>query len=187
MYLVLHVTYGYGYLLQADDFEQRVAAPRREQKLQQLEEKMKSIRSFHGEGSVVGSSSEGATGGDMSRLMGEHDEVIRRRNIEQRREGESRVTGTNQSDSESEEENEEGRLITVVLKLPSKSVHKQFRTSYKIKVSENPPEADCSKTLSLSLSPSLPLSLSPSLSIPLSSSRHGYSAYTDGFRVLVTP
>ena len=126
------------YLFQADDFEQRVAAPRREQKLHQLEEKMKSIRGFHGEGSVVGSCSEGATGGGSSRLMGEHDEVIRRRNVEQSREGaRSHVIGTNQSDSEGEEENEEGRLITIALKLPSKSVHKQFRTSYKIKVCEN--------------------------------------------------
>ena len=119
-----------------------MAAPRREQKLQQLEEKMKSIRSFHGEGSVVGSCSEGATGGGSSRLMGEHDEVIRRRNIEQSRERESHVTETNQSDSESEEENEGGRLITIALKLPSKSVHKQFRTSYKIKVGGNLSEAD---------------------------------------------
>jgi hypothetical protein len=149
--------------LQADDFEQRVAAPRREQKLQQLEEKMKSIRGFRGEGSVVGSSS---TGGETSRLMGEHDQVIRRRNVEQRREGASHVTGTNQSDSESEEENEEGRLITVVLKLPSKSVQKQFRTSYKIKVSGNPPEANgtnktLSHSLTHSLTHSLPLPLSP--------------------------
>ena len=111
-----------------------MAAPRREQKLQQLEEKMKSIRGFHGEGSVTGSCSEGTTGGGMSRLMGEHDEVIRRRNIEQSREGASHVTRTSQSDSESEEEDEDGRLITIALKLPSKSVHKQFRTSYRIKV-----------------------------------------------------
>lgn len=113
-----------------------MAAPRREQKLQQLEEKMKLIRGFQGEGSVVGSCSERTTGGGMSRLMGEHDEVIRRRNVEQSREAANHVTRTNQSDSESEEENEEGRLITIALKLPSKSVHKQFRTTYKIKVSE---------------------------------------------------
>ena len=128
-------------LLQAEDFEQRVTAPRREQKLQQLEEKLKSIRGFQGEGSVVGSCSEG-TNDRSSRLMGEHDEVIRRRKMEERRGAASDVTGINQSDSESEEENKEGRLITIALKLPSKSVHKQFRTSHRIKVSENPSETD---------------------------------------------
>ena len=110
-------------------------APRREQKLQELEEKMKSIRGFQGEGSVIGSCSEGGAGG-ASRLTREHDEVIRRRKVELSREEASHVTMTNQSDSESEEENEEGKLITIAVKLPSKSVQKQFRTSYKIKVSE---------------------------------------------------
>ena len=124
--------------LQAEDFELRVTAPRREQKLQQLEEKMKLTRGFHGEGSVVGFCSEGKTGGGMSRLMEEHDEVIRRRNVEQ---STNHVVRTDQSDSESEEENGEGRLITIAVKLPSKSVHKQFRTTHKIKASGNLPEA----------------------------------------------
>ena len=122
------------HLLQAEDFEQRITAPRREQKFKQLEEKMKLIRGFRGEGFVVGSNGE-ADAGHASKLVGEHDEVIRRRKVDQSKEA-SHVIKVNQSESdlETEEENEEGRLITIALKLPNKSVHKQFRTSYKIKV-----------------------------------------------------
>ena len=115
-------------------FEQSVTSPRREQKLKQLEEKMKSIRGFHGEGFAVGSSSERENGRDGSRLVLEHDEHIRRRRVEQSNEASSHVTRTDQSDSE--EEDEGGRLITIALKLPNKSVRKQFKTSYKVKVRE---------------------------------------------------
>lgn len=123
--------------LQADLFEQHITLPRREQKLKQLEEKMKSIRGFHGEGFAVGSSSELDNGREGSRLVREHNEHIRRKRVEQNQLSPSHVTTTDQSDSE--EEDEEGKLITVAVKLPNKSVRKQFKTSYRVKVRERAP------------------------------------------------
>lgn len=126
-------------LEQAEDFEQQVTEPRREQKLKKLEEKMKMIRGFRGEGAVVGLAGEMVTvDTGASRLVREHNEQIRRRRDEQSKESASHVTSqTDQSDSEYEgEENEEGKMITIALKLPSKSVKKQFRTSYHVKVGD---------------------------------------------------
>lgn len=94
---------------------------------------MKAIRGFQGEGVTVGASDEWGVDGD-SRLLREHDEQMRRRKIKQSMDSASHLARSNQSDSETEEENEEGKLITVALKLPNKLVKKQFKTSHKVKV-----------------------------------------------------
>ena len=116
-----------------------MAGPRRERKLQLLEEKMKSIRGFQGEGSAVGSSRSKVANGGGSRLLSEHDELVGRKNEQSESELRSHVITTDQSDSESDQEDEEGKLITIALKLPNQSVKKQFKTSYKIKVREVEP------------------------------------------------
>lgn len=96
---------------------------------------MKSIQGFRGEGAALGSA-DGEVVGKESRLMKEHDEQIRRRKIEKSMEAETCSGKSSRSDSGDEEEDETGKLITIALKLPNKSVKKQFKTSYKVKVSK---------------------------------------------------
>lgn len=96
---------------------------------------MKAIRGFQGEGAAVGLSDEWDVD-EKSRLLREHDEQIRRRQLEQNMDLATHVARSSQSDSETEEENEEGKLITIALKLPNKLVKKRFKTSYKVKVNK---------------------------------------------------
>lgn len=91
---------------------------------------MKFIRGFQGEGSMVGSRSDVGRG-EESRLLKEHDRLVRRRVEESEGMG-GEVIGDEESDSE----NEEGKVITIALRLPTQSVKKQFKTSYKVKVGE---------------------------------------------------
>ncbi len=91
---------------QADDFERQIAGPRREQKLKELEDKMKSIRGLKDEGTPLGGSTR------SSRLLQQsHD-----------------------SQDESDEGDESGGWVTINLRLPDGSVRRKFRTSQKVKV-----------------------------------------------------
>ena len=94
---------------------------------------MKAIRGFQGEGAAVGPN-DGWDVDGKSRLLKEHDKQIRRRKLEESVDLATHLARSSQSDSETEEENEEGKLITIALKLPNKLVKKQFKTSYKVKV-----------------------------------------------------
>ncbi len=105
LHTILHTTT----CTQADDFERQIAGPRREQKLKELEDKMKSIRGLKDEGTPLGGSTR------SSRLLQQsHD-----------------------SQDESDEGDESGGWVTINLRLPDGSVRRKFRTSQKVKVREN--------------------------------------------------
>ncbi len=92
--------------MQADDYERQIAGPRREQKLRELDDKMKSIRGLKDEGTPLGGSTR------SSRLLQQsHD-----------------------SQDESDEEDESGGWVTINLRLPDGSAKRKFRTSQKVKV-----------------------------------------------------
>lgn len=90
--------------MQAEDFERRVAGPRREQKLKELETKMRAVRGLKDEGLTVGGTSS------SSRLLANDD-----------------IEEQNDADDGS-------GWVTIAIKLPDRSARRKFRATQKVQV-----------------------------------------------------
>ena len=130
--------------LQAHDFERRVAGPRRERKLGEAERKMRHIRGFGDDGEVLGGQiSPGGPDRGASRLLqsrGDQSQSVAGSR-------DSRVTGSDQSPVRSEsrdshmtddddvgEGDQSGNPIWILVRLPDRTLRKQFYTSQTVKV-----------------------------------------------------
>ena len=114
-------------MCQAEDYERRITAPRREKKLLELEEKMKFVRGFKGEGHAVGGTRGGTstllatnTGGHVTSATVSPDD--------------SPMIEQDQSHEEDIASGDRGVEIRLALKLPERTVKKHFYTKDKIRV-----------------------------------------------------
>ena len=113
--------------LQAHDFERRVAGPRREWKLGEAERKMRHIRGFGDDGEVLGGQiSPGGPDRGASRLLQSHGDQSQ--SVAGSRDG--HMT----DDDDVGEGDQSGNLIWILLRLPDRTLRKQFYTSQTVKV-----------------------------------------------------
>lgn len=111
-----------------EDYERRIGEPRREQKLKQLEEKMKNIRGFRGEGHTL--DAESSARSLRSKPQGQAPMPRSPAGGQGR---ESPLSNATESDDNTETVGDE-RTIIVALKLPEKTVRRQFLTRDKVQV-----------------------------------------------------
>ena len=90
---------------QAEDFEYRVAGPRRERKLKELETKMRAVRGLKDEGMSLGGASA------SSRLLESDD-------MEESHDTEGGGSG----------------WVTIAIKLPDRSARRKFRVTQRVRV-----------------------------------------------------
>ena len=130
--------------VQAEDYDTRIAGPRREERLRRMEEQMRSIRGFRGEGQTLRSEEPASSSlgqrqlrdpvadsqrqldnrhhvtADSSGVASHGDHVT-----EKDESGDSHVT---------ERSEEEGRVVTLGLRLRDRTVRKQFYTTDTVQV-----------------------------------------------------
>ena len=125
--------------VQAEDYDTRIAGPRREERLRRLEEQMRSIRGFSGEGQTL--RGEGPASSSLGQRQLRDPVADSQRQLDNRHHvtGDSgrvtshgdHVTEKDESgDSHVTERSEEGgRVVTLGLRLRDRTVRKQFYTT----------------------------------------------------------